>query len=502
MKKHIYLFLTIFSFSLSTFSQSVGITDFMRLNPYSNFNNPAYFTPYKGYVGVPGIANFNFSFYNSGLKYKNIIELDAQGFPKTITPNKFFNSLHPTNNWLNTELNLELLGFGFRVEKLFFSFNYRLKFDERFKYSRDLLGFFIPGNLAQKDNGEYLYTKESPAILGISPNINIYQEMSIGFQGQILNRLYIGARPKILFGLINLKTENFQATIYSNPKDYTIYGNYDVSMNIASALPFYTKDANGNINLSLGSLLNFENGVMGVVKNVFSKNLGFAIDLGAVYRINQQIRVSASITDLGFIKWKGTPLNISIKPLPDGKDYEFAGFTTNQISNFIKNGINISLDSIINNNFVVQGIDSYNTMLTSKIMADGYFDLTPSNRFILQFKGYIMGKTLLPQFTVAYNGTFFNFIDVVVSYSILPKDYSNLGLGLGLRLGPIHLYAGTDNVLAPLNLLNTSKLNATFGLLIDFPVKAKVKEVRLESIFKKKEVKREQEDNEKVKSKN
>jgi hypothetical protein len=53
-------------------------------------------------------------------------------------------------------------------------------------------------------------------------------------------------------------------------------------------------------------------------------------------------------------------------------------------------------------------------------------------------------------------------------------------------MGPMHLYAGADNVLAPINLFNTSKINGTFGLLVDFPVKAKVKEAELRSMFKKK----------------
>ena len=126
-------------------------------------------------------------------------------------------------------------------------------------------------------------------------------------------------------------------------------------------------------------------------------------------------------------------------------------------------------------------------MLTSKIMLDGYFDLTPSNRFILQFKGYIMGKNFLPQFTVAYNGSFFNVIDVVVSYSMMRKNFANLGLGLGFRMGSVHLYTGTDNILAAVNIFNATRTNATFGLLVNFPTRPKVKEAELRSLFRQKE---------------
>jgi len=484
MKKYIFLFLTGFFISLNTFSQTVGITDFMRLNPYSNLNNPAYFMPYNGYVGIPGISNINFSYYNTGLIYKNLIKTDRDWNPIKFTPNKFVNSLHPTSNWLNTNFNMELLGFGFRVDKYFFSFSYRLKMEERFRYNRDLFGFLLQGNLAQNSDGDYLY---SPAILEIEPNINIYHEMSIGFQGQIFDWLYVGARPKILFGLVNVSTNRFNAKVYTDPDDYTISGNHDISMNVASVVPFYKKGANGSIELNSEALSNFGNNIL---RNAFSKNLGFAIDLGAVYRINQHIRVSASLTDLGFIRWRGegAVLNIASNLLVNS--FEFSGFTADQISDFIGDKEKVkqylsfdTIVNIVNNNFDLNDPKAYNTMLTSKIMLDGYFDLTPSNRFILQFKGYIMGKNFLPQFTMAYNGTFFNVFDIVVSYSMMRKSFANLGLGLGIRMGPVHLYAGTDNILAAANILNATKANVTAGLLINFPVKAKVKEPEVNRFF-------------------
>ena len=482
MKKYIFLFLTGLFISLNTFSQSVGITDFMRLNPYSNLSNPAHFIPYNGYVGIPAAANINFSLYNSGFKYDNLFNLDKN----LITPNKFVKSLHSTNNWFNTNLDLEILGFGFRVKKYFFSFGYRLKVEEVFKYNKDLFGFILQGNLAKDGNGNYLYTATSPAALAVSPNLNIYQELSIGFQGQITDRLYIGLRPKMLFGIVNVKTDKLGANLHTNPDDYTISGNYDVNMNVASVIPFYKKDANGNIMLDTDGLYNIGEDWRGLVKSVFSKNLGFAIDLGAVYRINQQIRVGAAVTDLGFIRWQGAG---SVLNIAGSKDFTFTGLTSDQITNLVQNGLNINLDTIfnmINNNFAFNEPKAYNTMLTSKIMADLYFDVTPSNRFILQFKGYIMGKAFLPQFTVAYNGSFFRVFDIVVSYSMMKQSFANLGVGLGIRIGPIHLYAGTDNILAVTNILNSAKVNATAGLLINFPIK-KVKEPELRSMFNKKE---------------
>jgi len=488
MKKYIFLFVTVCFFSQNLFSQSLGITDFMRLNPYSSKNNPAYFMPYNGYFGVPFISNFNLYFYNSGLHINKFVKRDKQGTIIGFTPNRFVNSLSK-NNWLNTDINFEMLGFGFRIGKSFFTFSSQFKIEERFRYSKDLFRFLFQGNLAQDSNGKFLYTEATPAVLEISPNLNIYQEISIGFQREILQRLYVGARPKILFGLINFHTDNFQAKIWTNPDDFTIYGNYNVAMKAASVIPFY-KTENDEIILDAASFYDYRE----LSRHIFSKNIGFAIDLGAVYRINQQIRLSASITDLGFIRWKGTPLQMGVRSM-DVEWKSFSGFNSEQIMNFIRNGFNFNFDSlinIVNSNLYLEPAKNYTTSLTSKIMLDGYFDLTPSNRFIIQGKGYILGKSFLPQLTLAYNGTFFNVFDVVVSYSMMKRSFANLGVGLGIRIGPLHLYTGTDNVFAAVNLLNAKKINATFGLLFDFPVKTKVKEPELNSLVKKKEKKHEE----------
>jgi len=463
----------------------------MRLNPYSNISHPACFIPYDWYVGVPGFSNVNISFYNTSIFYKNLIVIDSKGKADDVTINKFLKSI-PKNSWLNTEISLELLGFGFRQYNYFFTFAYRLKVDASLKYSKSLFRFLLqdtplPNSIEDID----YYSK-----VNIEANMKIYKELCFGFQGQILDNLYIGVRPKILLGLLDFKTNAFNAKFSTNVNDNLIAGNYNINLNIASVFPFYKKDSGGNIKIDIGSLFSSGIGNKKIINDMFTKNLGFAIDLGAVYRINQEIRVSASITDLGFIRWKSSALKISTDP--NANSFDFSRLDVDELLELLKTGsINANKNNDFFNGVICSEINSYITMLTSKIMIDCYFDLTPSNRFILQGKGYILGKNFLPQLTLAYNGTFYNAIDVVVSYSMMKKSFANLGIGLGFRMGPAHLYFGTDNVLAafskntkdviaPVNLFNASRVDFTFGLLVDFPFKEKVKESVLKSIFKKK----------------
>jgi hypothetical protein len=481
MKKIAFLILTNLFCSFCAFPQSVGVNDFMRLNPYSSLNNPAYFMPYDMYVGIPAASNFNLSYYYSSNLYKNIFETFNDPNRTKLSVEKFLKSLKG-NNWINTELNTELLGFGFRVKDYFFSFSYRLKMDEHFKYTSDLFGFLL-----QDVNS---YTRISPAEFSMETNVNLYQEMSLGFQGKILDNLYVGARPKLLFGLVNLKTAKLNATIYRDPSNNEVYGSYDADIYGSSIIPLFEREANGKLAFTLDPLRDLDS-YSRYAKNAFKQNVGFSIDLGAVYRINQHFRVSASVTDLGFIHWKGSPLNkqggtaLHMKFGSTG-DVKFDGYVADQLTNYINSGNKIDFDSIfgiINSEFIFEEVKSYNTFLTSKIMTDVYFDLDPYNRFIFQCKGYIYGKNFLPTFTFAYNGTFFNAIDVVVSYTMMKKSFANFGVGVGFRAGPFHIYAGTDNLFALLNTVKTTKGSVTFGLVVDTPFLEKVKEPKLKSWF-------------------
>jgi len=488
MKKLLFFLFFVLILSVKIFPQSVGITDFMRLNPYSNFNNPASFTPYNWYVGIPGASYLNFSYYNSGFTIDKLLKMNNKNTPMDVYINKSLKDL-TSKNWINTNMGLELLGFGFRLkelQKFFFTFSYQLKMDQQLSYSKDLFGLLLQSFLAKNEFDKYLYSKTTPAHLDLGGNFSLYQEFSIGVQCQVIDKLYIGVRPKFLFGLFNLKANHFETRMYSDPTNGAFYGKFNVDIDLTSVIPFVAKDQKG-VSLSSHGIknINFAN----AWGKSFSQNAGFAIDFGAVYRINKELRVSVSVTDLGFIRWKSTPLNMSLKSVGNA-DILLNNVSEELISDLIKKGINISLDSMItiaNTNFAMKRMDAFTTMITSKFMADCYFDLTPHNRFIAQFKGYLVGNKFLPQFTVAYNGTFFDAIDVVVSYSMMKNSFANLGVGAGFRIGPLHLYVGTDNIIVAKKLFNTTKVNLTAGLLLDFPLKVSHKETELNSIFKKRE---------------
>ncbi|HQQ21270.1 MAG TPA: hypothetical protein PK471_05130, partial [Bacteroidales bacterium] len=59
---------------------------------------------------------------------------------------------------------------------------------------------------------------------------------------------------------------------------------------------------------------------------------------------------------------------------------------------------------------------------------------------------------------------YWNIIDVIVSYSMMQKSFTNLGIGIGFKFGPFHIYGGTNNIFSIFRPLNSSLVNYQLGI--------------------------------------
>lgn len=470
MKKFILSILILCS--LSIFAQDGTTLHFMRLNPYSNFSNPSSFLQYKGYIGIPAISNINVAVTNTGFHYNTLFGTNTEGVVNTIKLNDFVEKLSKNGNYLNTNIALNIIDFGFRTKHLMVSFSYRIRVDEYFNYNKDLFALPVYGNLK--------FVGEANAV---KPNLNLclnaYQEFGIGFQAQVSPHVYIGVRPKLLFGIVNAKTQTAQATLYTDPSDYAMKLNYQMDASLRSIVPINISD-NFNVEIDPQALLKDW-------KSAF-KNVGGAIDLGATYRINEHWGVAASVLDLGFVCWNtgqhiyGT-IDSSSTRYNDGS-FLFNGLTMADIEK-IKNdpeGFKNELLGYFPLNH--ETLNKSVTALSSRFLVEGYYNLGKYHRFSALFQGRIVNRQFIPSFTVAWNGNFLNIFDLCVNYTIAPHSYTNLGVGIGFNLGVFHIYAATDNLIAICNsksiqrsLLNTNNANVQLGIVFDW---GKVQESKIE----------------------
>jgi hypothetical protein len=459
MKKLHITFLLLIGIGL-TQAQVSAPTGFMHYNPYFSDDNPARFTHANGYVGVPGISNLQINLLNSLFKLNHLLHYDSEGYPTTIDLDRWVNNLQPNNNWLKFNLNEQLLGFGFRQEMLFFTVGLNLKADAGLQTNKDFFGFFVKGNMN--------YLGEDEANLKATLNANVYAELSLGVQAEVNKRLYIGVRPRLLLGLAQVRTNKLQATIHTDPETYNVQLNYTADVEVRSILPL---KAENNVP-KIGSFSD----IMGNIE----KNLGFAIDFGALYRIGSRFGVELAVNDLGFIHWRTGGLNFHSILGNGGSYYEngnfnFTGLSASMVKDMVNGNmdqLNDFLDSL--NGYFPNNIDmtssKQNMMLNTRINLGGYFDLTPKHRFMVQMQGHIIGKSFLPAVTVAYSGRISDYFDISVPYTIMPGSYDNLGLGLGFNIFGLYIYVASHDILAFRRGFG-SQVNCQMGIVINWGYK-------------------------------
>jgi len=432
--KKLYRFLIVAALVCSSFvtkAQNDGVVfTLLPQMPYSNYMNPGIRVPYNGIVGV-GFSNINMSIYNSSLKYTNIFS--TQNGEDVIDGLKFVNSLQEQDNYFNFNFSMDLVNAGFRINKLFFNIDYRMRVNADFQYSKDFLGFFILGN------GHYL-GNDNPCDFNIGIDAMAFTELGVGVQYDINEHLTIGVRPKLLCGIANVTVTNENTKIYTDPNTYAISADVDLDIKLASVLK---SDLNriGNITSIFD---NFEAGNAIDIK----ENIGFGVDLGASYKFNSKFGVAAGVYDLGYIKWRDAKVkkvektNVSVNDqlFDDYKDLKDLKLDYSSMLNDV-------VDAVWGNDSLEAG-NEYKTSLKTRIMLQGYYELNPMVRFTAIGQLYKMRNGMKPAITLAYSGAFWNHLNLSLSYTLSNYTGSALGLGIGFHAGPFNIYAVSDNILA------------------------------------------------------
>lgn len=458
MKKRILTFLAVVVCTAAVSGQNLDVVHFMRTSPFQNFDNPSCATIYDGYFSLPtGMIQLGVNL--GSIRYNNLFETDEQGYPVTLTATRFVNSL-AKNNYLGINASMEVFGFGFRVKKVFVTFDHRLRINGDIRYSKDLLGFPVYGNMAYVDE---------PADMNISANISAYQEFGVSIRHQINDKMTWGIRPKLLSGLANLRAQKLSILLQTDPENYALKMSYDASLQAASIVPFtLTFDGDNGFNVSY----NTDPSV--IAGNLF-KNLGAGIDLGFTYKPLPSLSVSASILDLGFLSWKSSATQMSSVITDAGHLYEdgaivFTGLTPEDIQQ-LSDGENVDalLDTLARYfPLDVTPMSGYFTATPMRVVVEGNYEFAKHHCVSAAAQLRFASKYVQPSLTIAYDGCFFNSIDVCVAYTLQRKAFDNLGVALGLNLGYLNVYVGTQNIIAAINYKNASQLSATAGLVFNW----------------------------------
>ena len=430
--KRLLLLIIFISFiSFDSYNQS-NTMYYMHGVPQSYYLNPATRPQCNLYLGFPGISPLQLNFGNSGFSPTDILYSNSRGdsvihpLYSTSELDKFMNKLNKVE-FISFDGAFNFASFGFSVGDLYFSFDGTVKAIERFSYPKDLIDLILTGNT---NNQTFDFTSLNIEFLN-------YIEYGLNVSYQVNNQLRIGARPKLLNGLATLVTQGNDITIETATDEWHINTQVDAKLAVSGL----------NIAVDEDGIIDFENVEFdstiiddpGSNWNKVLKNKGFAIDLGAHYKFNELIEVSASLLDVGFIKWKNNTNVIS-----QNGTYTFNGYV---VDNSDTVEWQETLLDTLKESFKVTGTaDPFTTPLHPKLFVAGHYNLMPGFDVGILSRTDFEKKKVSQDLVLLANWHPIKALSVSGSYSFLKKGHRAIGLGMGLKLGYGNLYYILDYI--------------------------------------------------------
>ncbi|MFZ4704796.1 MAG: DUF5723 family protein [Bacteroidales bacterium] len=441
MKKYLLSWLVSIAAVLSA-TQAVAQTDFtlyhMQLVPYRIYQNPALMPQCRSFVGTPVISSIYFQTSNA-FSYSDVISREANDSIK-IDIDKLTSKLNDGNN-LFMNLDIDLLSFGFKAaDKYYITFSARERSIVRFMYPKDLINFLWKGNAAVGLGKTLEFSPRLDAML--------FDEYALGFAGEVNEHLTLGTRLKFLNGRANVYTERANASLYTDPVDFSYKLKSDILIRTAGIDSMSDQKTNDII---------------------MGGNHGLGIDIGASYKLNSKFSFSASVLDLGYINWKKQLF--AIESRRPGEEINFIGVDINEFINkdTIRNAFQAVIDSLTDK-FKIDSVynQAYKTYLPMRLYAGADFNINDKNTVGILFHGQFYDKKLIPAFSLSYYTQLGRFLGFSASYNIMNKSYNNVGVGLSLNAGPMQIYATTDNILAFSDYKTARNVNVHSGLVWTF----------------------------------
>jgi Family of unknown function (DUF5723) len=456
IRKTIYILTIFLGICLSDLSAQNSQTLYYMNIPQNHIANPALRPSNSLYIGLPVISGINLNINNNYVNFSDVFQ-NGQPSDSVIT------FLHPDNdvddflskirnkNSLESQVSVQLFGLGFSVGKDSYVF---LDINERIEGN-----FVMPGDLfklALKGNDGFVGSQID--LSSLRGDMKYYREIGLGFSKSITNKLRIGVKGKLLTGIAAGSIDNNSLGITIN-EDYTHTFDADMVVNI-SAPHTVKKDADQNI-----ESIEFDDSIFDSGKGVFDfltgkKNIGLGLDIGATYDISDKIMVSASITDIGFIRWKEDISNIRAN-----NQFEFSGLNVTDVLDGTKTIDELGeemLDSLQNSFTLTNTNDPFTTWLPFGVTLGGSYSLNNKVSFGLLSYSRIIGKQFRESLTMSANVNLGNAFSSSLSYTMANHRFNNLGAGLSFRAGVCQFYMISDRIPVMWNKINIE--NSTIAL--------------------------------------
>ena len=451
MNKTIYsaaLFFGLCLFSTQLPAQQLRTAYFMDKAPIRTSLNPA-LRPERGYVNLPVLGSIQAEFSSNALSLDNILYPAPDGsglvtfLDSRIDAHELFDALKDRNN-LSTNFRLGLFGTGFYTGKSFWTIDLGTRVNVGITLPKGLFEF------AKYGSGEEgrIYDLKDMQI-----DFNTFAEVGIGYSRPINDRLTIGGKVKVMAGLVNSRVQFDKMHIQMTQDRWEVdaQGSFSMSAN-GLEVPDKVDEEDGSTYLDLDNIEATPKGPGGY---------GGAIDLGATYKLLDNLTLSAALIDLGFISWSG-------KHTVSGQSaarYTFTGFEVEGDEE-----MNFGDFDKLTRFRPVEGKSQTTRLTTTLNIGSEYTILNNKIGFGLLSSTQFLTTSTFTELTVSANFRPINWFSATLSYSIIRSKFDTFGVALNFSPSWINFFVGTDYMFTKITPqwvpVNQRCANLFFGLSI------------------------------------
>ena len=449
----LFLLISLIKYGLLQAQQSNTLY-YMQGVPQSHMLNPATRPPCNFYIGVPVVSLFQVYVENSGFSVSDVIWEEGDStrlfFNKLEWQDEFLNNFGKSN-YISADVNTHLISYGFKSGPTYISYDLTERASFRVSYPKDLLKFLLQGNELGDEFDLSGFGIEAYSML----------EFAVGVSREINDQLLVGSRVKMLFGHANVSMRNTDISLITD-FDWTIRSKFDlnaslplVNIPIDSVGDFQFDDIDTNDSLTSTDIVGMITG-----------NKGFALDLGVHFKPIDNLTVSASLIDLGFIRWKNNTYNIS-----QDAEYVYGGIDVDLSEP--ESTFDYLLDTLENTFVFSSTTNPYTSFLAGKLYLGASYQIIDEISAGILLRSEMFKGRLREQLTISANFYPIRLVSASLSYTMMNRTFNNLGFGLSLKPGPLNIYIITDNI--PLTFaveqssgapipFNSRTLNFRFGI--------------------------------------
>lgn len=425
----LYLFCLLILSGISTQAQQPAKTFYFMDNaPIRLGLNPA-LQPQKGFFSFPLLGSIGASVITNGLSVQDFMDMldDDGGY---LQNDRLINKLK-TNNFMNADLALDLISFGFYAGKGFWSVDIGAKVAVNSSVPKSMFEFVRNIDNLEEDimggDGDY-------EIRDLQFHINAFGQVGVGYSRPIFDWLTVGGKVKFLVGLANLDMEVNEMRVQGHNDRWQVTTRARLDASVQGLKLTESQD---------GYIEDFDFDKPGI------GGYGVGFDLGASATFLEHLNVSAAITDLGFIKWNKSATTTA-------RTDESYSYTPGE-------NVNI-FDEELFQLKTTENADSRKTALYSTLNLGAEYSFW-RNRVgvgLLSSTTFYKPKSY-SELTASVNFRPGSWFGASLSYSFLHSETKTFGFGL--RFGP--LFLATDYMILG-NFEDISCANAYVG--INFPI--------------------------------